>query len=207
MPPIDLLITFLVSAALFAFIPGPAMLYAAARTLAGGRKAGLMAAFGVHVGGYAHVLAAATGLSVLFHAVPALYMAVKLAGAVYLIVMGWRLATGHAAESAESRELQGPRRAFAQSVLVEVLNPKTAIFFLAFLPQFVAADDRHPLGRMLELSAAFMAMTFAVFAVYGLFAAAVRDRVITRPKVMTWLRRSFAAGFAALGARLALAER
>jgi threonine/homoserine/homoserine lactone efflux protein len=92
-------------------------------------------------------------------------------------------------------------------ILINILNPKLSIFFLAFLPQFVAVDESQPLARMLELSAAFMAMTFAVFAVYGLFAASVRDRVITRPKVMSWLRRSFAAGFAALGARLALAER
>ena len=89
--------------------------------------------------------------------------------------------------------------------LINILNPKLSIFFLAFLPQFIAANESHPL--MLELSAAFMAMTFAVFAVYGLFAALVRDRIVTRPKVMTWLRRAFAGGFAALGARLAFAER
>ncbi|HAR26114.1 MAG TPA: lysine transporter LysE, partial [Bradyrhizobium sp.] len=77
----------------------------------------------------------------------------------------------------------------------------------AFLPQFIAVDEAHPLTRMVELSFVFMAMTFAVFAVYGLFAASVRDRVITRPKVMAWLRRSFAAGFALLGAKLAFAER
>ena len=88
------------------------------------------------------------------------------------------------------------------------MNPKLSIFFLAFLPQFVAVDESHPLARMLELSAAFMAMTFAVFAVYGLLAASLRDRVITRPTAMAWLRRSFAAGFArALGAKLAFAER
>ena len=84
--------------------------------------------------------------------------------------------------------------------LINILNPKLSIFFLAFLPQFIAADERHPVARMLELSAAFMAMTFAVFVVYGLFAASVRDRIVTRPKVMTWLRRAFAGGFAALGA-------
>jgi threonine/homoserine/homoserine lactone efflux protein len=82
-----------------------------------------------------------------------------------------------------------------------------SIFFLAFLPQFVAADEAHPLPRMLELSAAFMAMTFIVFVLYGLFAALVRDRVVTRPAVMRWLRRAFAGGFALLGAKLAFAER
>jgi threonine/homoserine/homoserine lactone efflux protein len=91
--------------------------------------------------------------------------------------------------------------------LINILNPKLSIFFLAFLPQFIAADESAPLTRMLELSGAFMAMTFVLFVVYGLFAASIRDRVITRPKVMAWLRRSFAAGFAVLGARLAFAER
>jgi threonine/homoserine/homoserine lactone efflux protein len=93
------------------------------------------------------------------------------------------------------------------AILINILNPKLSIFFYAFLPQFIDAGDPHPLTRLLELSAVFMAMTFAVFAVYGLFAAAVRDRVISRPAVLTWLRRSFAAGFAALGAKLALSER
>ena len=83
--------------------------------------------------------------------------------------------------------------------LINILNPKLSIFFLAFLPQFIAADEAHPLTRMLELSGAFMAMTFVVFVLYGLFAASVRDRVVTRPQVMTWLRRAFAGGFALLG--------
>jgi threonine/homoserine/homoserine lactone efflux protein len=91
--------------------------------------------------------------------------------------------------------------------LINILNPKLSIFFLAFLPQFIAADDGHPLMRMLQLGAAFMAMTFAVFVAYGLFAASVRDRIVTRPNAMTWLRRAFAGGFAALGVQLALAER
>jgi len=99
------------------------------------------------------------------------------------------------------------KRVIVTGFLLNILNPKLSIFFLAFLPQFIAANESHPLMRMLQLSAAFMAMTFAVFAVYGLFAASVRDRIVTRPKVMTWLRRVFAGGFAALGAKLAFAER
>ena len=98
-------------------------------------------------------------------------------------------------------------RVIVTAILINILNPKLSIFFFAFLPQFIAAGEPHPLARLLELSAAFMAMTFVVFAIYGLFAAAVRDRVISRPKVLAWLRRSFAAGFAVLGARLALSER
>ena len=88
-------------------------------------------------------------------------------------------------------------------VLVNLLNPKLSIFFVAFLPQFIAADEPQPLARMLELSGVFMAMTFVVFALYGLFAAAMRDKVVGRPSVMAWMRRTFAAAFVALGARLA----
>jgi threonine/homoserine/homoserine lactone efflux protein len=111
---------------------------------------------------------------------------------------------GQARKTARQRS---HRQVIVTGILINILNPKLSIFFLAFLPQFIAADEAHPLARMLELSVIFMLMTFAVFAVYGLFAAAVRDRVISRPKVLAWLRRSFAAGFAALGARLALSER
>jgi threonine/homoserine/homoserine lactone efflux protein len=93
------------------------------------------------------------------------------------------------------------------AILINILNPKLSIFFLAFLPQFVSADEAHPLARMLELSGVFMLLTFVVFAVYGVFAAAVRDQVISRPRVLTWLRRTFAGAFAALGAKLALADR
>ena len=93
------------------------------------------------------------------------------------------------------------------AILINILNPKLSIFFLAFLPQFVSAGEPHPLSRMLELSAVFMLLTFAVFVGYGMFAAAVRTHVISRPRVLTWMRRTFAGAFAALGAKLALADR
>ena len=136
------------------------------------------------------------------------FAALKWCGVAYLLYMAWQALreTGALAISAEGAR-KSERRVIVTAVLINILNPKLSIFFFAFLPQFIAADEPHPLARLLELSGVFMLMTFVVFAAYGLFAAAVRDRVISRPKVMAWLRRSFAAGFAALGAKLALAER
>jgi threonine/homoserine/homoserine lactone efflux protein len=93
------------------------------------------------------------------------------------------------------------------AILINILNPKLSIFFLAFLPQFVSATEPHPLSRMMVLSGVFMALTFVVFVGYGLFAASIRNHIISRPRVLTWMRRTFAAAFVALGAKLAFAER
>ncbi|WP_370676161.1 LysE family translocator [Pleomorphomonas sp. PLEO] len=205
MPPIDLLITFFVSTALFAFVPGPAMLYAAARTLAGGRRAGLMAALGVHVGGYAHVLAATMGLSVLFHAVPLLYTMVKLVGAAYLVLMGWRLVVGRAAESEGDTNLREPRYAFIQSIFVELLNPKTAIFFLAFLPQFVSADAGTPLWLQFLVLGAITNVMFSVADVVAVVGASgILSSLRASPSLGPWLRRAAGSLLIGLGARLAL---
>ena len=150
MPSTEVLAAFLAAAAIFAYMPGPAMLYTAAQTIARGRWSGLMASLGIHLGGYVHVLAAAAGLSVLFHAVPLLYLIVKLAGAAYLIWLGVCLIRSKAQRETAAPQF-GPviepksgRRAFLESVTVEVLNPKTALFFLAFLPQFVEASAAFP---------------------------------------------------------------
>lgn len=204
MAPTELLFAFLVSTALFAFIPGPAMIYAAARTLAGGRRAGLMAALGVHVGGYAHVIAAATGLTLLFHAVPMLYAAVKLAGAAYLLFMGWRLATAAAPATTARPTAQTPRRAFAESIAVEVLNPKTAIFFLAFLPQFVAADAALPVSVQLLLLGVVTNLMFSLADIFAvLMASTVLSRVGASPSLGRWLRRAAGTLLIGLGLRLA----
>lgn len=204
MPPVDLLIAFLVSTALFAFVPGPAMLYAAARTLAGGRRAGLMAALGVHVGGYAHVLAATMGLSVLFHAVPILYTAVKLTGAAYLVFMGWRLVANHAATQQAEARTGGPRRAFVQSVLVELLNPKTAIFFLAFLPQFVSPTSAPLWVQFLVLGTLTNIMFSAADLVAVLGASHILSSLRSTPSLGRWLQRAAGSLLIGLGARLAL---
>jgi threonine/homoserine/homoserine lactone efflux protein len=149
------------------------------------------------------------GLAAVLHTSALAFAALKWCGVAYLLYMAWQALreTGALALPARREARPGSGRVIVTGFLINILNPKLSIFFLAFLPQFIAADEGSPLARMVELSGAFMAMTFAVFVLYGLFAAAVRDRIISRPKAMAWLRRSFAAGFAALGAKLAFAER
>ena len=144
MPSLEILLTFLATTAIFAFIPGPAILYAAARTLAGGRWSGLMASLGIHLGGYVHVVAAAAGLSLIFHAVPVLYMAVKLFGAAYLVWLGISLFRSKAQEDVSLSHvgLKSGRRAFAESVSVEVLNPKARSSISPSCPS--SSTPRHP---------------------------------------------------------------
>jgi threonine/homoserine/homoserine lactone efflux protein len=213
-------LSFLLTTLIVVASPGTGVLYTLAVALAQGSRASVAAAFGCTLGIVPQMLAAMLGLAAVLHTSALAFAALKWCGVVYLLYMAWQAlretgalaieagAQGKSDGKSERRSTaRSSRRVIVTAILINILNPKLSIFFLAFLPQFIAADEAHPLARMLELSGAFMAMTFIVFAVYGLFAASVRDRVITRPKVMAWLRRSFAAGFAALGARLALAER
>jgi threonine/homoserine/homoserine lactone efflux protein len=184
------------------------VLYTIATGLARGSRASVVAAFGCTIGIVPHMAAAILGLSALLHASAVAFQTFKYVGVAYLLYMAWSTLRERGALSVE-REV-GARSAAqvtVTAVLINILNPKLSIFFLAFLPQFISAGEPDPLPRMLELSAVFMLMTFVVFVGYGLFAASVRDRVISRPRVMTWMRRTFAGAFVALGAKLAFAER
>jgi threonine/homoserine/homoserine lactone efflux protein len=162
MPPLEVLLAFAVTTAVFAFIPGPAMLYATARTMAGGRHAGLMAVLGIHLGAYVHIVAAAAGLSALFHAVPVAYTLVKLAGALYLIWLGISLfrTRDSSSEDVPAVSPKAARKAFVESITVEILNPKTAIFFMAFLPQFVDGNASLPLWAQLAVLGAIVNAIF-----------------------------------------------
>ena len=204
-------LSFLLTSLIVFASPGTGVLYTLAVALTLGGRPSIAAAFGCTLGIVPHMLAAMLGLAAVLHTSALAFAALKWCGVVYLLYMAWQALreTGALAidTTRPAASARSSRRVIVTGILINILNPKLSIFFLAFLPQFVAVDEGHPVARMLELSGAFMAMTFAVFVVYGLFAAAVRDRVITRPAVMSWLRRSFAAGFAALGARLAFAER
>lgn len=209
MPSTELLLAFFATTALFAYIPGPAMLYAAAQTLAGGRWSGLMASLGIHVGGYAHVFAAAAGLSVLFHAVPLLYMAVKLFGAAYLVWLGICLFRAKAAGETDLPATPGKSgwRAFIESITVEVLNPKTALFFLAFLPQFVHPGHGSAVAQFATLGLIFVAMSAAYTSLLALAAGQISPWIRRHRRIGQWQGRVVGTIYIALGIRLAFQER
>ncbi len=205
MPSIELFLAFLAATAVFAYMPGPAMIYAAAQTLARGRRAGFMAALGIHIGGYAHVIAAAFGLSVVFTLVPAAYLAVKLAGAAYLIWLGITIIIRRNETQTGVAKTKSPRRAFMESVLVEVLNPKTAIFFIAFLPQFADPAASLPLWAQLMILGTIVNLTFSsadIFCVY--FAGAVVDRLRRSSRAQRVTRYLGGSLMIGLGGKLAL---
>lgn len=207
-------IEFLLTTLLIVVSPGVGVIYTLAAGLAHGGRVSLAAALGCTLGIVPHLTAAMLGLAAVMHTSALVFNAVKYAGVVYLLYMAWSMLKGKGALSANS--LQRPvaqqaapsyRRVVGHGILANVLNPKLSVFFLAFLPQFISVQDAYPLWRMAELSGVFMLMTLVVFCAYGIFAAAMRDRVLSRPHVLTWLQRSFAAAFGLLAARLALTER
>lgn len=206
MPSLEILLTFFVTAAIFAFIPGPAMLYAAARTMAGGRWSGLMASLGLHVGGYVHVAAAALGLSVIFHAVPVLYVVMKLFGAAYLVWLGISMFRAAVRNSGVAMiEPKSGRRAFLESATVEILNPKTAIFYLAFLPQFIDPAASLPISlQFVMLGMIVNAMFSAADLVAVLLAGAVTHKFKQSNRVQKLLQRAGGSILVGLGIHLAL---
>ncbi len=201
-------IEFLVTSFIVVVSPGTGVLYTLAAGLSRGSRASVVAAFGCTIGIVPHMAAAIMGLAALLHTSALAFQIFKYLGVAYLLYMAWSTLQERGALRIE-REV-GARSAVQVTVtgiLINILNPKLSIFFLAFLPQFVSAGEPNPLARMLALSAVFMLMTFVVFVGYGLFAASIRDHVISRPRVLTWMRRAFAGAFAALGGRLAFADR
>jgi threonine/homoserine/homoserine lactone efflux protein len=200
--------SFLITSLIVIVSPGTGVLYTLAAALSRGSRASIAAAFGCTLGIVPHIAAAMLGLAAVLHTSALAFAALKWLGVIYLLYMAWQALRERGALQVDGQvHARSAAKLIVTGFLINILNPKLSIFFLAFLPQFIAADEARPVAQMLELSTAFMAMTFAVFVVYGLFAASVRDRIVTRPQAMTWLRRAFAGGFAALGARLALAER
>jgi len=201
-------IEFIVTTLVVVISPGVGALYTISAGLSRGVKASLVAAFGCTLGIVPHMLAAITGLAAILHTSALAFEIIKYLGVAYLLWMAWSTLRETGALSVETdRAPKTALKVIVESILINILNPKLSIFFFAFLPQFVPADSDGALGQMLGLSGVFMLATFVVFALYGLFAAAMRAHVISRPAIMTWMRRTFAAAFVLLGVRLALTER
>jgi threonine/homoserine/homoserine lactone efflux protein len=206
LPHIDVFLAFLATTAMFAFIPGPAMLYAAAQTVARGRGPGLLASLGIHLGGYVHVIAAAAGLSVLFHTVPMIYTTVKLAGAVYLVWLGISLLRTRSQGdlSLPRIEPKSGRRAFFESVTVEVLNPKTAIFYIAFLPQFIDASGSLPVWAQFVILGSIVNLMFSsVDVICVMLASAVIVRLKRSSPAQRLMQRASGAVLVGLGVHVA----
>lgn len=203
----DVLVAFFITTAIFAYVPGPAMLYAAAQTVARGRQAGLMAALGIQLGCYVHVVAAAAGLSLLLNAVPFLYLSLKLAGAAYLVWLGISMfcRRGGGLAAASGAVPSSARRAFLQSAVVEVLNPKTALFFLAFLPQFADPGGALPVWLQFAILGMLVNLLFSsADIVCVVFAGAVMGRVRTSVTAQRLMQRAGGVALAGLGVHLAL---
>jgi threonine/homoserine/homoserine lactone efflux protein len=201
-------LAFLVTSFVIVATPGTGALYTLAAGLSRGARASVLAAFACTLGTVPHLLAAITGLAALLHASGIAFQTIKYLGVAYLLWMAWATWRDTGALQVEDAPTATGRRAvIASGITLNLLNPKLTIFFFAFLPQFVPAGTPHQVPRMLLLSGVFMAMTFVVFAVYGVSAAAVRDRVLSRPRLVDRIRKVFAASFVALSARLAVETR
>jgi threonine/homoserine/homoserine lactone efflux protein len=201
-------IEFLITSLIAVASPGTGALYTLATGFSRGGRSSVVAAFGCTLGIVPHMAAAILGLAALLHTSALAFQVFKYVGVAYLLYMAWKTLQEHGTLKVETDDsAQSALQVTTTAILINILNPKLLIFFLAFLPQFISADEAHPLSQMLLLSAVFMLMTFVVFALYGLFAASIRNHVITRPRVLTWMRRTFAGAFAALGAKLAFADR
>jgi len=201
-------IDFLLTSLIVIVSPGTGVLYTLAAGLSRGWRASIIAAFGCTLDIIPHMAAAIMGLAALLHMSAIAFQTLKYLGVAYLLYMAWdALREQGALRVAPDTGDRPAAKVIVSAILINVLNPKLSIFFLAFLPQFVSAGEQHPLARMLLLSLVFMLLTFAVFVGYGLFATAVRGHIISRPRILTWMRRTFAGAFVALGAKLALSER
>jgi threonine/homoserine/homoserine lactone efflux protein len=201
-------IAFVLTALVVVATPGTGAVYSIAAGLSRGARAGVVAAFGCTLGVLPHMLAAITGLAAILNASAIAFQSIKWLGVAYLLYLAWRTFRDRSeiAIDPDSAPLSS-WRVIRTAVLINLLNPKLTIFFFAFLPQFVPATEADGAWHMAWLSLVFMALTFIVFALYGIFAAAMRTHVITRPRVMAWMRRTFAATYVLLAGRLALESR
>lgn len=213
MPDLTQLALYFAAALLLAVTPGPGIFYVAARTLAGGRAEGVASSFGTGLGGMVHVVAGGLGVSAIVLASAELFTALKLVGAAYLVWLGFR--TFQAARRDAATGLDGgsaappigSRRAFREGVLVEALNPKTAAFFLAFVPQFVDRAEGHVALQFMVLGFVSVVLNTLADIVVAFAASGIRSGAAARPTLIRRLREASGAAMMALGIGLALAKR
>jgi threonine/homoserine/homoserine lactone efflux protein len=193
---------FLLTAFIVCVSPGIGVVYTLSMTLGGGLRAGMLAAIGCTLVTALHLAVAMAGLAAVLHASAVLFQTVKFAGVAFLLWMAWATLKGRGGMDIRAAEPGSAARIVWRGILLNLLNPKLPLFFVAFLPQFVPADGGARL--LIELGLGFTAMTFVTFAAYALAAGFARQAILGNATVMSWLRRAFAASFAALGARLAM---
>jgi threonine/homoserine/homoserine lactone efflux protein len=201
-------VEFLITCLIVVLIPGTGVVFTVSTGITQGRKASVFASIGCTAGIVPHLLATVLGLAAVMNTSAIAFQTLKYAGVAYLLYLAfatWKDKSAFAVD--ESTSASTAWGIMIKAFLLNILNPKLTIFFLAFLPQFVATGSDNPLAQMLILSSVFMAMTFAVFVVYGFLAHSFRKAVIESPRVQNWLRRTFSIAFVGLGANLALSER
>jgi threonine/homoserine/homoserine lactone efflux protein len=197
-------VEFLLTSLIVVATPGTGVIYTLAAGLTRGARTSIVAAAGCTLGIVPHMAAAITGVAALLHTSAVAFGILKYAGVAYLLYMAWSTLKDKGALAVEQEDApSSPGKTISTGILINILNPKLTTFFFAFLPQFVSSDDPRGVLRMLQLSAVFMLLTFVIFSLYGVFAAAMRERVVSRPRVMAWMRRVFAGSFVALGLKLA----
>lgn len=199
---------FLITSLIVVLIPGTGVIFTVSTGITQGRKASINAALGCTAGIVPHLLATILGLAAIMHTSAIAFQTLKYAGVAYLLYVAYATWQDRSAFSLEETPSRSSAMALiVKALLLNILNPKLTIFFLAFLPQFVEPNAPSPLSQLLLLSSLFMTMTFAVFVIYGCLAHAFRQTVIESAPVQAWLRRSFAAAFAGLGIHLAFSEK
>ncbi|MCK8485502.1 LysE family translocator [Aliiroseovarius sp. S2029] len=200
-------IEFLLTSLVVVLLPGTGVIYTLSVGLDKGFNASVAAAIGCTLGIIPAAVASIVGLAALLHTSALAFQVIKFLGVAYLFYMAWKiLRDDRAMDVSESRIQTGSVRIATTGILLNVLNPKLSLFFLAFLPQFISPTTSDPTASLIGLAAVFMAMTFVVFLIYGAFAAYARDYVIRRPSVMKWIKRCFAGTFGFLGAKLAVSN-
>ncbi|CNK47888.1 homoserine/homoserine lactone efflux protein [Yersinia frederiksenii] len=199
---------FLITSLIVVISPGTGALYTIATGLGSGVKQSLIAAVGCTLGIIPHMLAAITGLAAIFHTSAAAFGIIKFLGVIWLLYMAWITLKQNGPLQVESTsETATPLKVIVHAVLINLLNPKLSLFFLAFLPQFISTETISPTHDMLILSGIFMLMTLLIFMLYGVFSSFMRGHILSRPKVMRILRASFSLSFIGLGIKLILTQR